>query len=61
MLYDMSIEDISMLVGRMFKVWNDMHNGGWESMPMPVDMGMPEDMGTPMDINWYAYGEEMPM
>jgi hypothetical protein len=28
MLYDMSIEDISMLVGRMFKVWNDMHNGG---------------------------------
>lgn len=61
MLYDMSIEDISMLVGRMFKAWNDMHNGGWESMPMPVDMGMPEDMGMPMNINWYAYGEEMPM
>lgn len=61
MLYDMSVEDISMLVGRMFKAWNDMHNGWWESMSMPVDMGMPEDMGMPVDINWLAYGEETPM
>lgn len=61
MLYDMSIEDISMLVWRIFKTRNDMHNGRWESTPMPIDMGMSEDMGIPMDVNWLAYGEGMPM